>query len=101
MLEVLLCQEDPSEDPQTKRERGHFFQSMNCLCVAVMDSRPLESGDPFELHDGGLERVSDSIGGGGQCQLLLDVDLSAVVVAVDNSLVDKLAELGTEAGTDR
>ena len=96
-----MCQEDPSEDPQTRRERGRFFQNMNCLCVAVMGSRPLENGDPFELHDGGLERVSDSIGDVGQCQLSLDEDLSVVVVAVDNSLVDKLAELGTEAGTDR
>ena len=74
---------------------------MNCLCVAVMGRRPLESGDLFELHGGDLEKVSDPIGGGGQCQLSLDEDLSVVVAAVDNSFVDKLAELGTEAGTDR
>ena len=66
-----------------------------------MGSRPLESGDPFELHDGGQERVSDSIGGVGQCQLSLDEDLSVVVVVVDNCIGDKLAELGTEAGMDR
>ncbi len=98
---MLLCQEDPNKDPQTRKERGRSSRNMNCLCVAVMDSQPLESGDPSELHDGGLERVSDSVDGVGQCQLSLDEDLSVVVVAVDNSLVDKLAELGREAGTDR
>ena len=66
-----------------------------------MGSRLLENGEPFELHDGGLERVSGSVGGVVQCQLSLDEDLSGVVVVVDNSLVDKLDELGTEAGTDR
>lgn len=66
-----------------------------------MGSRPLESGEPFELHNGGLERVSDPVGGVVQCQLSLDGDLSVVVVAVDNSIGDKLAELGTEVGTDR
>lgn len=66
-----------------------------------MGSRPLESGAPFELHDGGLERVSGPVGGVGQCQLSLDEDLSVVVVVVDSSLVDKLAGLGMEAGTDR
>ena len=66
-----------------------------------MGKWPLESEDLFELHDGGLKKVSDPVDGGGQCQLLLDEDLSVVVAAVDNSLVDKLAELGMEAGTDR
>ena len=66
-----------------------------------MGSRLLEIGEPFGLHDGGLERVSGSAGGVVQCQLSLDEDLSGVVVVVDNSLVDKLDELGTEAGTDR
>ena len=98
---MLLCQEDPHKHSQTRKERDRSSQNMNCLCVAVMDRRPLESRDPSELHDGGLERVSDSVGGVGQCQLSLDEDLSVVVVAVDNSLGDKLAELGREAGTDR
>ena len=66
-----------------------------------MGKRPLENAGPFEQHNGDRERVSDSIGGAGQCQLSLGEDLSVVVVVVDNSLVDKLAELGTEAGTDR
>ena len=98
---MLLRQGDQNEAQQTRKERGHSFRNMNFLCVAVMGSRPLESGEPFELHDGGLERVSDSVGGVVQCQLSLDEDLSVVVVVVDNSPVDKLAELGMEVGTDR
>ena len=66
-----------------------------------MGKRPLENGDPFEEHNGRRERVSDSVGGVGQCQLSLGEDLSVVVVVVDNSLVDKSVELGTEAETDR
>lgn len=66
-----------------------------------MGKRPLENGGPFEQHNGGQERVSDSTGGAEQCQLSLGEDLSVVVVVVDNSLVDKSAELGTEAGMDR
>ena len=98
---MLLRQGDQNEAQQTRKERGHSSRNMNCLCVAVMGSRPLESEEPFELHDGGLERVSDSVGGVVQYQLSLDEDLSGVVVVVDNSLVDKLDELETEAGTDR
>ena len=66
-----------------------------------MGKRPLENGGPFEQHNGGRGRVSGSVGGVGQCQLSPGEDLSVVVVVVDNSLVDKSVELGTEAGTDR
>ena len=65
-----------------------------------MGKQPLENEGPCEQHDGGRERAFDSVGGVGQCQLSLGEDLSVVVVAVDNCLVDKSAELGTEAGMD-
>ena len=66
-----------------------------------MGKRPQASAGPFEQHNGDQERVSGSIGGVEQCQLSLGEDLSVVVVVVNNSLVDRLAEPGTAAGTDR